>query len=229
MSLPLYQSSEASSQPLPCPWISRGLCRRSRSCLLHSSRRRAGPHALSAQTTSRGTTWHTDSRAHKHTHARTEAHTHIRTVPPPKEKKVQAQTVEPAQKYTSHKSAQGECRVRRRGRVGSSTGVGRCCQSAEGKEESAGRSQPFAPCESGKSQSPARALREKGLQRLAVAVARNYNASVRRRPVANTLFKYGHWHSGHSFLDNCDYKKLPPTHTHTERVTYLWSAVGHAL
>lgn len=115
-----------------------------------------------------------------------------------------------------------------------STGVGQCCQSAEGKEESTGRSQPFAPCESGTSQSPARLLLQKGLGRPAVAVERNYKARraeerVRGRPVANTLFKYGHWHSGHSFLDNCDYKKLPPTHTHTERVTYLRSAAGHTL
>ena len=66
--VPPCRSSEASSQPPPCPEKSTGLCRRSRSSLLHSSRRRAGPHALSAQTTSRGTTWHTDSRAHRHTH-----------------------------------------------------------------------------------------------------------------------------------------------------------------
>lgn len=105
--LPLYQSSEASSQPLPCPWISRGLCRRSRSCLLHSSRRRAGPHALSAQTTSQGTTWHTDSRAHKHTHTRTGAHTRS---PPRKKKKKKVCRLNwwsHRKKYTSHKSARG--------------------------------------------------------------------------------------------------------------------------
>lgn len=72
--LPLCRSSEASSQPLPCPGISRELCRRSQSCLHHSSRRRASPHALSAQTTSQGTTWHTDwlprTQTHTHIHAR---------------------------------------------------------------------------------------------------------------------------------------------------------------
>lgn len=57
-----------------------------------------------------------------------------------------------------------------------STGVGQCCQSAEGKEESAGRNQPFAPCESGKSQSPARALFQKGLQRPVVVVDWDCNA-----------------------------------------------------
>lgn len=101
-----------------------------------------------------------------------------------------------------------------------STGVGQCCQSAEGKEESAGRNQPFAPCESGKSRSPARALLQKELQRPRVVVdwdcnARGAEERVRSRPVANTLFKYGHWHSGHSFLDNCDYKKLSLSHTYT--------------
>lgn len=77
--LPLCQSSKASSLPLPCLWKSKGPCRRSQSCLLHSSHSRAGPRALSGQTTSRGTTWHTGSHTPAHTHTRIHTHAHART------------------------------------------------------------------------------------------------------------------------------------------------------
>lgn len=102
--LPLCQSSKAFSQPLPCPGISRVLYRRSQSCLLHSSHRRAGPHALSAQTTSRGTTWHTDSLAHKHTHKH---NTHTLTLP---QKCARSATATGTQKYSvteEHRTSEG--------------------------------------------------------------------------------------------------------------------------
>lgn len=68
--------------------------------------------------------------------------------------------------------------------MGPFTGVSQCCQSAEGKEERTGRSQPFAPCESGeKSPSPASVLLGKGIQRPVVVVEWNYNGRAARECV----------------------------------------------
>lgn len=230
VSLPLYQSSEASSQPLPCPWISRGLCRRSRSCLLRSSRRRAGPHALSAQTTSQGTTWHTDSRAHKHTHARTEAHTrtHTHTRSPPLKKKVcrlnwrsRLKSIQAANQRRASEGREGEAEW------APPRGSASVVSQQRGKKKVLEGASRLRPVSQEKVRAPPGKLPGKGSQRLVAAISWNYSARgagerVRSRSGANTLFKYGHWHSGHSFLDNCDYKKLPPnTHTHTRRKSYI--------
>lgn len=66
------------------------------------------------------------------------------------------------------------------------TGVSQCCQSAEGKEERTGRSQPFAPCESGKkNQSPASVLLVKGIQRPVVVIEWNYNGRAAKECVCS--------------------------------------------
>lgn len=42
-----------------------------------------------------------------------------------------------------------------------------------------------------------------------------FAVSVCSQPGADTLFKYGHWHPGHSsFLDKCGYIKIFTHYTH---------------
>lgn len=49
--------------------------------------------------------------------------------------------------------------------------------------------------------------------------------SVCSLPAADALFKYGHWHAGHSFfLANCGYIKLTQTPIHSYTRTKLSSS-----
>ena len=159
--VPPCRSSGASSQPPPCPEKSTGLCRRCRSSLLHSSRRRAGPHALSAQTTSRGTTWHTDSRAHRHTHTHSPERVQARPTGAAqkgrKKKKKKESGISP-ERVKGEKRGEAEC-FPPASRVGVwMLSVSRTdCQREEARKCWKER-EKFAPCESGekkkKSRSP---------------------------------------------------------------------------